>query len=1110
MAQTTSKKIYPCEPAEPDELDRLIGDVTAGEALALSALYALVCPIAPDRTPWDSVHALTILGKGDRECNRILKASPLRPGVYVNHTGEWLLLVHPRENDLQKYLNRFGPHLKNLRLYYTSLTTLDLSVLRSLEVFAALYDLSIISLSGLENLTRLTTLDLSGCSSLTQLSGLENLTRLTHMDLFRCRSLKQLPGLENLTRLTNLELSGCSSLAQISGLENLTLLTHLGIFGCSSLVQIPGLENLTLLTHLDLSGCSNLVQIPGLENLTQLTHLDLSECRNLVQISGVENLTQLTNLNFSGCANLVQIPGLENLTQLTTLRLSGCKKLTVLPEGLSRLRSLRRLDLSHMELKTLPDWLPDIAERFSMDRFSYQTGSSKAIVNLAGTTVEDMPDMSIFTRPYKMVAQWFRDRKNKKTQLLNEIKVVFLGDGEAGKSHTIARLMNDGGEPKGYVDVRTPGIVIKDLHHPVANRDATLHLWDFGGQDIMHSMHRIFLTERTIYVVLVDGSIGNQDERARYWLQNIQSFARNAPVVLVLNKLDDDLQADVNAVDLRDKYKGLKRIVKLSALQYSQERFNREFRDVLLEEIANTGYLDHQWSQSWVQVKNALEQMKTNYIHGDDYLKICDAHQVGSNQKDLLKWFHDLGISFCYCDGENDAMEDYVVLKPNWITNALYIILFNQREGGNGGLVPIRTIRTMLGRNAPNKAAIKRVIPDAYYAGYDVNYVLDVFHAFQLSFRKGDDDEFFPMLADINAKPVAKVYSEDKNCLEFTMDFDYLPNNLLHRLMVDRNTELDMDNVWRTGARFELKELGLSAVVVIDGSSLRFFIRHENNTHRPNTYLTMLKANVDRIVARMGLNPPACQLIYKQDGRQDVFDYETLKAMLEAGQLMAFSMAWRRMIPIDDIFNQSAPELLTDEKKLLNAIIHSCQKLQDEPIYHLIPKPNGSGYTNGAGMEDLRNRRVRDDLITIGYRLADQTQRGYSGTGKSIGELDMLVFGENNEPWTIIEALRVSDGTKVSWNEHLKKLTEDYNKRGLSRLYLLTYVDSTPADFDRIWTGYQKHMSTHAPKSYTELNEPGAPIHTRAARFQYTRTNSSITVYHIFVQMDLRPETPDQ
>ena len=988
MALNIFKKTYPCEPAELDKLDRLIRNAAFGDPDAAKKLFTFVCPIAPYRIPWDSVHTLNILGAGDPHCNRNLDTSPLRPGVYVNRTGEWLLLIHPQEDDLQEALDRFGPRLKTLHLFCTTLTTLDLSAFQSLEV-------------------------------------------------------------------------------------------------------------------LDARKNPNIIALPGLENLTQLTRLHLSGCRSLEQISGLEKLTQLTRLDLAGCRSLEQISGLENLTQLTLLNLSRCKKLTVLPDGLRRLRSLRYLDLSNMELKTLPDWLPDIAEDFHLG-YGIHDGFNRAIVNLYGTTVADMPDMSIFERPYEMVVKLFRDRKNKNTQLLNEIKVVFLGDGEAGKSHTIARLMNNGGEPKGYVDVRTPGIVIKDLHHPVANRDATLHLWDFGGQDIMHSMHRIFLTERTIYVVLVDGSIGNQDERARYWLQNIQSFARNAPVVLVLNKLDDDLQADVNAVDLRDKYKGLKRIVKLSALQYSQERFNREFRDVLLEEIANTGYLDHQWSRSWVQVKNALEQMKDNYIHGDDYLKICDAHQVGSNQKDLLKWFHDLGISFCYCDGENDAMEDYVVLKPNWITNALYIILFNQREGGNGGLVPIRTIRTMLGRNAPNKAAIKRVIPDAYYAGYDVNYVLDVFHAFQLSFRKGDDDEFFPMLADINAKPVAKVYSEDKNCLEFTMDFDYLPNNLLHRLMVDRNTELDMDNVWRTGARFELKELGLSAVVVIDGSSLRFFIRHENNTHRPNTYLTMLKANVDRIVARMGLNPPACQLIYKQDGRQDVFDYEMLKAMLEAGQPMAFSMAWRRMIPIDDIFNQSAPDELVAEHRLLNTILKVCEHIQREPEYR-------------GSKEDIRNRRMRDALEIAKYKVHDQTQIGTSSSKKDVGELDLMLYRGDQIPWSIIEALRVRNGSKHDWNLHLAKLLDNYNPHGVPFLFLITYADCAKKGFDDIWNGYKSHIQEHPSGDFAYVDQSYETLtgllnnhYLQIAKSQYRCGDYTPIVYHIFVQMDLKPEAPDQ
>ena len=63
---------------------------------------------------------------------------------------------------------------------------------------------------------------------------------------------------------------------------------------------------------------------------------------------------------------------------------------------------------------------------------------------------------------------------------LNEIKVVFLGDGDAGKSHTIARLMNDGGDPIDYVGQSTPGIVIKHKDYKRDDRNLRVHYWDFG------------------------------------------------------------------------------------------------------------------------------------------------------------------------------------------------------------------------------------------------------------------------------------------------------------------------------------------------------------------------------------------------------------------------------------------------------------------------------------------------------------------------------------------------------------------------------------------------------------------------------------------------------
>ena len=685
--------------------------------------------------------------------------------------------------------------------------------------------------------------------------------------------------------------------------------------------------------------------------------------------------------------------------------------------------------------------------------------------------------------------------------------MVFLGDGEAGKSHTIARLMNDGGEPIDYPDKSTPGIVIKHRNYEVNDRKFWVHYWDFGGQEIMHSMHRIFLTNRTMYVVLLNARDDTQGDRAHYWLQNIQSFAPDAPVLLVLNKIDQNPKASVDERTLRAKYKDLTKVVRLSALDFDQERFNREFTDILLAEIRKCDCLDAQWPQAWINVKNRLETMHTHYITGTAYKRICRECNADKVQTELLHWFNDLGVSFCFCDPEDYSLNRHVILRPDWITNGLYIILFNECDGSQNGLIPHRSIHELLGRVAEDPS-IRRTLPEATYnEPGDIEYVLGVMRKFQLSMDTGDGNEFIPMLCQQESTVDLHHYEQDENTLEFHMEFEYLPDNLLHRLMVERHSELDMANVWRKGARFELSGTGISAVVVIDGETLKFFICHSNGMHRPNTYLTMLKANVERIWEKMSLKAPECKLIYKLDGQRDIFDYEDVKLSQELGDKTISSRAHRRKILIEDILNQSAPDNLDNEKELLDKIIQACGNLQDEPIYRLVPKRDGHGYVNGQGMEDLRNRRLRDNLINAGYRMNDQTQRGVSSSGKSVGELDMLIYNESNEPWTIIEALRVSDKDKAEWNKHLLKLSVNYNTRGFPALYLLTYVDADTATFAQIWESYQNHIKTHHPGqlkyadgTFDEL-EVRNHQYIKVAKCRYTGGVDPIVVYHIFVRI---------
>ena len=1035
------KSAATCKPATAEEIWDALTDITISGDTG-DRFRQITVKLPEEHIPWDSLRTLLIYGRADEQRNVNLYEARIQPGAYTNADRTCLVLIHPEESTIQGYLDRCGIRLTRLYLRNTFLERLDFSALTALKILDAFSNPRLLTVSGLSQLSCMTTLDLSWCENLRELPGLGSLTQLTTLALSWCRSLRELP---------------------------------------------------------------------GLGRLTQLTTLNLSWCEILRELPGLGSLTRLTSLNLSYCDNLRELPGLENLTQLTTLDLSWCRSLRELPEGIRNLKSLRQLDLKFMHLRELPDWLPDISEGFSLSSL-VESSREKAIVYLHDTTVDSIPDMSIFLQPYEVVAEWFRKRSQGDVQTLNEIKVVFLGDGEAGKSHTIARLMNDGGEPDFAVfdGQSTPGIVIRNKDYTWNDRNFRVHYWDFGGQEIMHSMHRIFLTGRTMYVILLNARDDTQGDRARYWLHNVKSFAPDAPVLLVLNKIDQNENASVDEPDLQSRYEKLTRVVKLSALNFSPEEFNQAFTQVLLEEIHHTGFLDAQWPTSWIRVKEELENMSSHYIMGTAYQEICAQHQVDENQKPLLHWFNDLGISFCCCSEEDYALEDYVILRPDWITNALYIILFNHLEGARNGLIPHKSIYDLL-KNAHTNPSIRCTMPQARYTAGDIQYVLGIMRKFSLSFPHGDDHEFLPMLCQQNSTVNVQYYRQDPEVLEFNMEFDYLPNNLLHRLMVDRHAELDMENVWRTGARFCHKELGYSAVVVIDGNILRFFIRHTDPMHRPNTYLTVLKANVERIVGNMGLKVPITQLVYKLDGKQDVFDYETLKAMLEVGQTQVFSMTWRRMIPIQDILNQSAPDGLQNETLLLTAIQEACGRIQDDPIYRLVKNSNGKGYENGKGMEDLRNRRVRDDLLILlrdRYQVCDQTQIGSSGSGKSIGELDMLIRKKNNEPWTIIEALRIEDGKKGSWNDHLDKLLVKYNSRGLSLLYLLTYVDADPRSFTQICKEYKTHIPRHASGQYTYVAKSLTELDCnnsqsfQAVKCRYTCGGDPVTVYHIFARIE--------
>ena len=1023
--------------------------------------------------PWGKVKHLYIIGGN----NWPVQSCPT--GIYVNHARDWVLVAGASAKKVQTYLERCADPLEQLCILDTEITHLDVH----------------------------------------KLIGLKQLILKYNFKLDKIRGLPLLGQLEKF-------IMHYTAIARIVIPDTMKLLCTLNLRDNHELDSVYLQGQHPLLEELDIS-LSSVGELLIDQVHPKLTRLYATSCP-LTDLGFLKMLPQLVTLYIPG-ASVTRIPSLGMCRCLETLMLASCPIMSLdnvkfpqslrilhlrntgiryLPESLQNLKNLQMLNLSDLHLISLPNWLLDLG--LSIGR------NSSYGINLRGTTVDGI-DMSIFDMSQAMIREWFEYQKSRtsvpptealretcqeSTEIaprpLNELKVVFLGDGGAGKSHTIARLMDDGKQAVNFPNSSTPGIVIKDKIYDIGDRRIQIHFWDFGGQDILHSMHRMFLTERTLYVVMVNVRDGTQTDRARYWLYCLRSFAAGAPVLLVLNQMDTNHNASINITDLRAMYPSLTKEVKTSALMDDPEYFRANLIDALKEQIGALHIPEFSFIPSWSMLMEKLRHMPQYYIKSDEFERYCAECGVTDDERTrmiLLQRFNELGVSFHYGARK---LKDFVILRPDWITNAIYTIIFNKSDDVENGLISHDAIYDLLSSKSPE---VRRAIPDMVYKKDEVDYVLDVIRKFRLSFQVGSDTEFIPTLCRADSLPIATKYELDPTTLEFRMEYEYLPNNVLHRLMVDLRRDLDTSQVWLTGALFKQKSNGLSAVVKSEGDVLRIFVKGENDFHKPHTYLNIIRDTLNTIHQDMGLTEPKALVVYKKDGKTEDFSYKLLIGTLKSGAKDVYSDTWDRMISVEDILNQTDREVERNKQQLLSDVAAACVRMQHKKICW-------------DASEDDRNTELRDLLWSMNYHVADQSLAGVGAGGKRAGELDLLILTEQKLPWVICEALNVKGDTSsqlTNWDNHLNKLLVNYNTVGMQDVILISYVNATVDEFPKYWTTFSEHMRWYDPPKYPrrdgtyEVHTPTPEQYNclRASRCTYDQEGMPITVHHHFLRMGL-------
>ena len=116
---------------------------------------------------------------------------------------------------------------------------------------------------------------------------------------------------------------------------------------------------------------------------------------------------------------------------------------------------------------------------------------------LYGNPLQD-PPLEIVKQGRDAILRYFEKKESEKFITVREAKLIFVGDGAAGKTSLKIRLIDPKGDlPKEYK--RTRGIEIVDWEF---EKDFTAHIWDFGGQDVYYPIHRFFMTDNSIFILL--------------------------------------------------------------------------------------------------------------------------------------------------------------------------------------------------------------------------------------------------------------------------------------------------------------------------------------------------------------------------------------------------------------------------------------------------------------------------------------------------------------------------------------------------------------------------------------------------------------------------------
>jgi GTPase SAR1 family protein len=612
-----------------------------------------------------------------------------------------------------------------------------------------------------------------------------------------------------------------------SFLSQLNELTHLQALNLShnAFKSIELSDELTALRFVNFSDCKNLRSLKLPNTATALERLDVSdaaleelvlpdELRKLVYLDASRNkLTQLELPN--DCTNLKFIDLSKN--NISALRIIGdfsALEYLYLPDNSMKvlhidtdLPKLKLLHISNNQLMALPQ---DII--LSPNLQTLYAGNNRP---------KNIPDLFLGTSNAENCLEaarlWFTEIRDFDTEENKQVKLMITGNGNTGKSTLFCALQHgkctctDNHES-------THGIQIGHLK----KGDVQFNVWDFGGQEIYHGTHRLFMESPAVQVIVFDPTteeraVKGKRERDRrseemvldhvieHWYDTASSLSPHSPFIVVQNKSDkspeehDRIRKYAKSKQAEFEQISARKGARIDNLEFLLKKSAEQLPEFLML-----------MPESWLNVRQWLsdnldKKEKRKTIKRIDFDAKCEEFKVNKQCWDLLfLYLHHSGFLYSHPN-----LGDTIIIDQEWALTAIYKILdrnedhFKQRKAQKRGEISAYEMFEIFGSDYTD--AEKRLF---------LQFMETCGICFKINTKESDegfsliDSYLFPEFLPDTLHPVSEADWKSRTTAVRTLRYKlpYPSHSRLLSFITALGRKTEIKNIWRNGIQIQTED----------------------------------------------------------------------------------------------------------------------------------------------------------------------------------------------------------------------------------------------------------------------------------------------------------------